>query len=75
MLLILLSVLIGFLNFVTPELILRIDCDILMKADNLRNVMILSFERIVIEFAPMVFSIFVFWHSRQRIAPEMVSCM
>ena len=58
------SVLISFLSYVTPELIFRGECKILTTDDKPNTVAAISIQRFFTHFAPVIFSIFVFWHSR-----------
>ncbi|OMJ93248.1 hypothetical protein SteCoe_3828 [Stentor coeruleus] len=65
-LLIFFSVFISFMNYVLPTFILQTNCDILMVKQTDNNIAILSIERIFTHFLPIWFSVFVFWHGRQR---------
>jgi hypothetical protein len=70
--LIFLSVLISFLNYLTPTLIPSMECDSLHTNDSAGNLAITTIERIFTHFFPISFSIFVFWKSRQQLQSESV---
>ena len=67
-----LAVFIGFINYLAPVVIIG-ECDLLINSDSARIVAIFSIERLVTHFAPISFSIFVFWQSRQNIETPRVS--
>lgn len=65
-LLIFFSVFISFMNYALPTFILKTDCDFLMVNQTDKNIAVLSIERIFTHFLPIWFSVFVFWHGRQK---------
>jgi hypothetical protein len=64
--LIFISLLISFLNYITPTLILQLNCDTLVSGDEPDKVVIMSLERLVTHFIPVGFSMFVFWRGREK---------
>lgn len=69
-----LSVFIGFLNYFVP-VVVGSECDYFVTGDSVKKVVAMSFERFMTHFAPIIFSMFVFWHSRMHSEEQRVRYM